>query len=190
MIDRKLLKTNRWEDEEYLHARMTNALYNGDGGGSGGGGGEREGGDADLQSTTNRTAAARSTSSRRGSLNFNFPGLPGLSGMFGGSGSRGGDVQSFIGSLAGSGITRKSRYKMSCSGPAGNGPRDLSLRCESISIPGQNIRSTPDPLRFGPEREHAQGVTYGPIQATFIVDKLQKDVERLKDKQRSFSNGE
>ena len=128
---------------------MTNALYNGDGGGSGGGGGgEREGGDADLQSTTNRTAAARSTSSRRGSLNFNFPGLPGLGGMFGGGGSRGGDVQSFIGTLTGSGITRKSRYKVKIKGPAGSGPRSLSLRCESISMPGQNIRSTPDPLRL------------------------------------------
>ena len=39
MIDRKLLKANRWEDEEYLHARRTNALYNGGGGGRGGGGG-------------------------------------------------------------------------------------------------------------------------------------------------------
>jgi len=177
MIDRKLLKTNRWEDEEYLHARRTNALYNGGGGGTGGGGGggERDGGDADLQSTTDRTHGGRNVSRQKGHLNFNFPGLPGMGGMFGGGGSRGGDVQSFIGSLTGSGITRKSRYKMSCSGPAGNGPRDLSLRCESISIPGQNIRSVPDPLRFGPEREHAQGVTYGPISATFIVDKLQKE---------------
>ena len=37
MIDRKLLKTNRWEDEEYLQARMTNACFNGGGGGDGGG---------------------------------------------------------------------------------------------------------------------------------------------------------
>ena len=37
MIDRKLLKTNRWEDEEYLQARMTNACFNGGVGGDGGG---------------------------------------------------------------------------------------------------------------------------------------------------------
>ena len=37
MIDRKQLKTNRWEDEEYLQARMTNACFNGGGGGNGGG---------------------------------------------------------------------------------------------------------------------------------------------------------
>ena len=70
MIDRKLLKANRWEDEEYLHARRTNALYNGGGGGrGGGGGGEREGGDADLQSTTH---GGRNTSSRKGNLQFRF----------------------------------------------------------------------------------------------------------------------
>jgi len=42
MIDRKLLKTNRWFDEEFLHARMTNACFNGGGGGDGGGADEDE----------------------------------------------------------------------------------------------------------------------------------------------------
>ena len=37
MINRKLLKTNRWFDEEFLQARMTNACFNGGGGGDGGG---------------------------------------------------------------------------------------------------------------------------------------------------------
>ena len=178
MIDRKLLKTNRWEDEEYLQARMTNACFNGGGGGrGGGGGGERDGGDADLQSTTApRTHGGRNTSSRRGNLNFNFPGIPGLGGLFGGgTGSGGGDVQSIIGSLTSKGISRKARYKVSMSSPAGSGGRDLSLRCESISMPGQNVRSVPDSLRFGPEREQAQGMTYGPISATFISDRLQSE---------------
>ena len=35
MINRKLLKTNRWFDEEFLQARMTNACFNGGGGGDG-----------------------------------------------------------------------------------------------------------------------------------------------------------
>ena len=113
---------------------------------------------------------------RRGNLNFNFPGLPGLGGLFGGgAGSRGGDIQSFIGSLSSSGISRKSRYKVQVISPTGMGARDMSLRCESISFPGQNIRSVPDSLRFGPEREHAQGMTYGPISATFISDRMQKE---------------
>ena len=177
MIDRKLLKTNRWEDEEYLHARRTNALYNGGGGGrGGGGGGERDGGDADLQSTTApRTHGGRNTSVRKGNLNFNFPGIPGLGGLFSGGGSRGGDVQAIIGSLTSKGISRKARYKVTMSSPAGSGSRDLSLRCESISMPGQNVRSVPDTLRFGPEREQAQGMTYGPISATFISDRLQSE---------------
>jgi len=170
-------KAFRWEDEEYLHARRTNALYNGGGGGTGGGGGggERDGGDADLQSTT--SYGGRNTTARRGNLNFNFPGLPGLGGLFGGggSGSRGGDVQSIIGSLTSKGISRKARYKVSMSSPAGGASRDLSLRCESISMPGQNVRSVPDSLRFGPEREQAQGMTYGPISATFISDRLQSE---------------
>ena len=37
MIDRKLLKTNRWFDEEFLQAKMTNACFNGGGGGDNGG---------------------------------------------------------------------------------------------------------------------------------------------------------
>ena len=37
MINRKLLKANRWFDEEFLEARMTNACFNGGGGGDGGG---------------------------------------------------------------------------------------------------------------------------------------------------------
>ena len=177
MIDRKLLKTNRWEDEEYLHARRTNALYNGGGGGrgGGGGGGERDGGDADLQSTTAQAHGGRNSSTRKGNLQFNFPGIPGLGGLFGGGGSRGGDVQQMIGAIAASGITRRARYMVKVKSPAGGGPRDLSLRCESVTMPGQNIRSTPDTLRFGPEREHAQGVTFGPISATFISDRLQKE---------------
>ena len=40
--------------------------------------------------------------------------------------------------------------------------------CESIAFPAQNLRSTPDALRFGPEREQVQGVTYGEITASFI----------------------
>ena len=170
MIDRKLLKANRWEDEEYLHARRTNALYNGGGGGrGGGGGGEREGGDADLQSTTH---GGRNTSSRKGNLQFRFGGLPGLGGLASGGS---GDVQSIIGSLTSKGISRKARYKVTMSSPAGSGGRDLSMRCESISMPGQNVRSVPDTLRFGPEREQAQGMTYGPITATFISDRLQSE---------------
>jgi len=112
--------------------------------------------------------------------NFDKAGLPGLNRRSGGgafvrAGAGGGDVQSIIGSLASKGISRKARYKITMSSPAGGGGRDLSMRCESISMPGANVRSVPDSLRFGPEREQAQGMTYGPISATFISDRLQSE---------------
>ena len=85
----------------------------------------------------------------------------------------GGDIGSFLGSINQRGLARKSRYRVAFSPPAAisNLHRILEGHCESISFPGQNIRSVPDTLRYGPEREHAQGFTYGPISATFICDK-------------------
>ena len=128
-------------------------------------------GDAAEASPNNR----RATVSGSLSLNFNFPGLSGLFG--GGAGAGGGDVQKFIGTLGSSGLTRKSRYEMQVITPKklSGLPRDLAIRCEAITFPGQNIKSVPDTLRFGPEREHAQGFTYGSISATFISDRLQKE---------------
>jgi len=96
---------------------------------------------------------------------FNFGGL-----QFG----RGGDINSFLGSLSSQGITRKSRYRVQIIPPAGfQVPRGFTERIENISFPGQNIRSVPDTLRYGPEREQAQGMTYGPISATFITSNAQ-----------------
>jgi len=94
---------------------------------------------------------------------------------FGGlqSGS-GGDINTFLGNLNSQGITRKSRYRVQILPPQGfQVPRGFTDRIESISFPGQNIRSVPDTLRYGPEREQAQGMTYGPISATFITGRSQ-----------------
>ena len=96
---------------------------------------------------------------------------------FGGlqSGS-GGDINTFLGNLSSQGITRKSRYRVQILPPAGfQVPRGFTERIESISFPGQNIRSVPDTLRYGPEREQAQGMTYGPISATFITGRSQME---------------
>ena len=51
MIDTKLLKTNRWFDEEFLQARMTNACFNGGGGGNGGGRTDAEGSEVEITET-------------------------------------------------------------------------------------------------------------------------------------------
>ena len=77
-----------------------------------------------------------------------------------------GDISDFVGNLRQWGVARKSRYEIEIWGPSAD--RSLNLRCESISFPGQNVRSVPDTLRFGPAREHGQGMTYGPFTATFI----------------------
>ena len=99
---------------------------------------------------------------------FGDGGDPGVS--FGG----GGDIQGFLGSLSSQGVTRKSRYRVQIIPPSGfQVPRVFTERIENISFPGQNIRSVPDTLRYGPEREQAQGMTYGPISATFITSNAQ-----------------
>ena len=50
----------------------------------------------------------------------------------------------------------------------GNGTvRSTGLRCESISLPGRTIDSTPDSNIYGPERDIATGYSFGDINATF-----------------------
>ena len=50
------------------------------------------------------------------------------------------------------------------------GMRRLTLRCESISMPGQNIETSSDSLKTGPIREHAFGVNYGQVAGVFLAD--------------------
>ena len=45
--------------------------------------------------------------------------------------------------------------------------RATGLRCESISLPGRNMDSTPDTNIYGPEREIVTGYSFGDINATF-----------------------
>lgn len=47
----------------------------------------------------------------------------------------------------------------------------MLMRCESFAFPGQNISTSTDDIRIGPARQHAIGVTYGPISATFLSTK-------------------
>ena len=50
---------------------------------------------------------------------------------------RGGDINSFLGSLSSQGITRKSRYRVQIITPAGfQVPRGFTERIENISFPG------------------------------------------------------
>ena len=88
-----------------------------------------------------------------------------------------GTVGKFLGVIGKQGLARKNRYKVYVEGIGPNKAikkvpsldlATLNLMCESIAFPAQNLRSTPDTLRFGPEREQVQGVTYGEITASFI----------------------
>ena len=81
-------------------------------------------------------------------------------------------LSTFQANIAISGFARPNRYRINITGKgpsAAGGFRDnMAIMCESISFPGQNMMSTADSLRFGPEREFITGVSYGPISASFI----------------------
>ena len=87
------------------------------------------------------------------------------------------------------GMSRKNRYEVTLYPPTGSrGSRGTTtnvfskimgdllgdgtvratgLRCESISLPGRNMDSTPDSNIYGPEREIVTGYSFGDIDATF-----------------------
>ena len=89
------------------------------------------------------------------------------------------NLNTFIGHITERKVARQNKFRVEIWGPTGSqhyvrpigkGIIDpqLSLMCESITFPGTNVRSVPDTLRYGPAREHGQGMTYGPFTATFI----------------------
>ncbi len=77
-------------------------------------------------------------------------------------------LDEFRATIAGKDLARQNRFEVKIWGPGGIKDEQVNLLAESVSIPGQNIRSVPDDLRYGPARDHAQGVTYGDISMTFI----------------------
>ena len=77
-------------------------------------------------------------------------------------------LSEFIATIAGQDLSRQNRYEVEIHGPGGLADRTISMLCESAQFPGQNISTTADSLRAGPQREMGQGVTYGPITLRFI----------------------
>ena len=47
--------------------------------------------------------------------------------------------------------------------------RRVSFRCDSISIPGRNLRTQVNVNIYGPPHEVVQGITFGELQATFYL---------------------
>ena len=51
-----------------------------------------------------------------------------------------------------------------------NGTRKMSLRCDQISFPGKNLRTTPTTaIDYGPQREMAQGAIFGEVTLSFYA---------------------
>ena len=77
-------------------------------------------------------------------------------------------LNEFISTIGTQDVARQNRFAVSVHGPGGLAEREINMLCESVSFPGQNIRTTGDSLRAGPVREVGQGVTYGPITLRFL----------------------
>ena len=77
-------------------------------------------------------------------------------------------LNDFLATVGGKDLARQNRFEVEIRGPAGMADREVNLLCESVQMPGQNIRTVEDDLRFGPARDHAQAFTYGDISLTFI----------------------
>jgi hypothetical protein len=65
-------------------------------------------------------------------------------------------------------LARQNRFRVSIFPPTGSADKYIDMFVENASFPGQNLRTTPDALRYGPQREIVHGVTYGPINLTFM----------------------
>jgi hypothetical protein len=46
----------------------------------------------------------------------------------------------------------------------------LALRCESVSMPGRNVNTSPNRERYGPATEIADGLTFEDVTCTFLAD--------------------
>ena len=100
-------------------------------------------------------------------------------------------LSSFVGNFRKQLLAKKAQYKVAIKGPKGISAKEsITMMCESISFPGQNVRSVPDTLRYGPAREHAQGMTYGPFTATFICSSDMREKKYFEKWQRAIINQE
>ena len=65
------------------------------------------------------------------------------------------------------GVQKQNKYRVFITSPTGTSA-GINIMAEAVSMPGQNVRTATDTLRYGPQREHAQAMMYGPISITFI----------------------
>ena len=77
-------------------------------------------------------------------------------------------LDAFISRLAGTGYQKQNKYRVQINSPIGPMPQTMTYFAETVEIPGQTIISSPDELRYGPLREVATAMSYGPTSITFI----------------------
>ena len=70
-------------------------------------------------------------------------------------------LSQFQSEIGKSDVARQNRFEAQIMSPIGSMDYATSMLVESVEFPGQTIRSTPDLLRYGPQREVGQAVMYG-----------------------------
>ena len=77
-------------------------------------------------------------------------------------------LQRFQSQLSRKDVARPNRFVAMVMPPGGSN-NNVNLMCESAELPGQNIRTTPDTLRYGPQREIGHAAMYAQsMTLTFI----------------------
>tara|TARA_B110001454_G_scaffold191908_1_gene191861 strand:+ start:383 stop:904 length:522 start_codon:yes stop_codon:yes gene_type:complete len=77
-------------------------------------------------------------------------------------------LNAFISRIKWNNVQRQNKYRVTILSPDGNMKEEMTLFAETVEIPGQTIISSPDELRYGPTRERATAMSYGPTNITFI----------------------
>ena len=82
-----------------------------------------------------------------------------------------------------------SKYETEVSFPAviNNGEiRNLSIRCDTISIPGRNLRTVMNGNIYGPPHDIVQGYTFGEVSASFYLSSDMRELRLFHEWQDSI----
>ena len=77
-------------------------------------------------------------------------------------------LNQFISRVKENHIARQNKFRVNILGPLGPMTEPMTMFAETVSMPRQTLVSSPDELRYGPLREVATGMSYGPTNITFI----------------------
>ena len=77
-------------------------------------------------------------------------------------------LNAFTARLTQKSYQKQNKYKVLIDSPNGAMDQDMTYFAETVEIPGQTIISSPADLIYGPVREQATAMSYGPTNITFI----------------------